>query len=408
MIKSFSYFSFLIACQSVRSACDFSRKTVLLWLLTLTFSCHCTQNVSEEKTEFNKEFLLKKYQDFDSVFNRNFERMKIKDNSNGLFAWALSYLMDSYVEMYELTGNSAYMKKMAKYTRFILKNSDEKNQKQDYKGRIRSGWGASRYAGDSLWVVYPVHTGMILYPMLKFAWIVKNVGGPVRAMYGGLTDSVVAFAARCMAELDGQWVWNNSKREGYYRWEGDEPIKTDLQAPPPLNSHAALGKVFWRLWELTGDNKFRQKAEGITRYYLNNIEKKKKQYVWGYRAELKKYPKIEDISHGAIEVELVVEAVRAGMIPKKELKGFAATLLHMKKNGYFANYVDGSEDYKNEEDRKNTSMNAGRWLDLAQTDCRVFESVLDVYMKVLKSRDLKHPVEMLGVAKLLKWERRCR
>lgn len=352
--------------------------------------------------------MLKKYQNFDSVFNKKFERLKINDNSNGLFAWALSYLMDSYVEMYQLTTDSTYLRKTAKYIRFILKNTDENKQKKDYKGRIRCGWGASKYTGDSLWVVYPVHTGMILYPMLKFACIVKNARGPVQAMYSSLADSVVSLAVRCMAELDGQWVWINSRREGYYRWEGDEPIKTNLQDPPPLNHHAALGKTLWRLWEVAGQSAVRQKAEGITRHFLNNVEKRKDKYVWGYRAELNKSHKIEDISHGAIEIELVVEAVRAGMIPQKELKGFAATLLHLKKNGYFANYVDGSEKYNNEEERTTTSMSAGRWLDLAQADCRVFESVLDVYTRILKNRDLKHPAEMLGVAKLLKWERHCR
>lgn len=111
MFKNPSYFSSLKASKSVCSFYGFYQKSVLLWLLTLIFSCRYTQNVSQEKAVFSKEFLLKKYQNFHSIFNNKFEKMKVKDNSNGLFAWGLSYLTESYLEMYELTGDSTYLKR---------------------------------------------------------------------------------------------------------------------------------------------------------------------------------------------------------------------------------------------------------------------------------------------------------
>lgn len=357
-----------------------------------------------------RQRLLDLYRKFDSEQNHKYARPKISDNSTGGFAWAVSYLMEGYLVMYEATCDTAYMSKFCTYARVVLDNTDTRRGVKDYKGRVRCGWSARSYSEDKAsHMVHFVHTGMILYPLLKYCVLYsydKHFRNGKR--YEELYKEIMSIAENCIQQLEPQWRFNSATGQGYYMWEGDEPVKTDLSLQPPLNGQAAMGKSLALLYRLTSKPDYLMKVRALANLFVKNASVTKMQTLrWGYRADTSKARQLEDFSHGAIDVEFALEAWRLKLVELSFIKQLANTLLNLKGKDGFAQYVDGTSRYKDDSEKFIYSLQAGRWLGLSEVNCRVYEAVLGYYLENVASQTALHPSGMLGIANLLKWYDKC-
>lgn len=389
---------------------NFPEKRILaFWsaILILPAQALKPQNSSESEA---RSHLVEMYNKLDSEAYHDYVRPKITHNQNGGFAWAVSYLLESYLIMHEVTKDTTYMRKFYRYARVVLDNTDAKRGIKDYKGRIRCGWSASSYSADkSANMVHFVHTGMILYPLLKYCLMCHENKKDNRFKCNqALCKEIMEIAEACVSEIEPQWRFDPISGQGFYMWEGDEPIKTDLTLQPPLNGQAAMGKSLALLYRLTSAPHYLSKVKSLSKFFAANASVTKRQTLrWGYRADTLKVQQMEDISHGAIDVEFAIEAWRLNLMETRFLKLLANTLISLKKEDGFAERIDGSSHYKKDSDKFIYSIQAGRWLDLSAVDCRVYSAVSEYYLKTLPTLSTLHPSGLLGIARLLKWSEKC-
>jgi len=352
----------------------------------------------------DKTWLIIKFNEYDLAIN-NGDGYSKSTNESGALAWAESYLLEAYLDMYEATLNISYIEKFIIHSNRIITNSDKMMRIADYKGRIRTGWNATKYSENRKPMIHVVNSGMILYPMTKFSLMVKK--NKDLSKYSNFAEKLTKLAEDGVLEFESQWKYNTDTGEGTYWFEGDEPMRANLTAPMPINGPLALGRVIVKLYQITGNDSYLSKNIALALYFKRNLHQTNDgMYIWGYRLDMKKYPQIEDISHGAIDVDFAVQSSKiSNIFTEEDLMKFSKTLIATKKNGNFSKFVDGSD---NGRDKVDYSEASGRWLELSTVDCRVYKIVYDYMINMLQKNNKVHPSVMLGLAKLIKYQNKCR
>jgi hypothetical protein len=351
---------------------------------------------------YDRAALIAKFDTMDQALKKG-EGYSSYTNEYGELAWGESYLLEAYLDMFEGTRDTKYLAKFVRQADRVIGNMDQKQGKRDYKGRSAIGWGTARYSKRGEQVVWLVHSGMITYPMARFAWLVKKdklIGFQKDA------DRYAEVAKSAMSLFDRNWIYGKASGTGYYQFDPDEPINANEPHPPmplPFNMQLAAGRTFLMLYQLTGDQADLQKAAGLALHFKNNVQKVTEgSFSWNYwyGKGLEKYKGVEDISHGAIDVDFAILAYRAGVVFNKEdMISFLRTFTKkISKNGKFAEKVDGTgaaDTYKNQ---------AGLWLELSEFNCKPW----DDFSFLLKDGKLPgEPEVLLGVAKLVKFYGKC-
>lgn len=322
------------------------------------------------------------------------EEWKAYTNEDGALAWGTSYILEAYLDMYEATRDRKYLTKFITLAVAMVERTDDRRGLPDYKGRRRLGWGAVKYSRASERVVWLVHTGMITYPLLRLTMIVRET-----PTLTGLAETVRRFqnlTEQALHEFDGQWRYDSLARLGHYVYEDDEPhgdhVGTEM--PVPFNQQLAAGRAFILLWKLTGDSAYRQRAEGLARHFKKHLrEDSRGAYQWDYwyGKGLLRYKLLEDLSHGAIDVDFTVLAMRESLIfTRNDLARFVSAFFRD------TNAHDGKMLEPNDA--------VGRWLELAEVECGVYRVVMPYLMSMTGTQ---HSQVLLGVAKLAKYAAIC-
>lgn len=323
-----------------------------------------------------------------------------KTNDAGTLAWAQSYLMEAYLDMYESTGDDKYLKSFVRQGDRVIAHTDRELGFRDYKERSLVGWSATRYSHSGKRVVWLVHSGMITYPLARFAFIVNR---NKLTAYRAQADSYVSVAKASLGVFDKNWVPDAVTGGGYYQFDHDEPHDTkgpDRSMPLPLNQQLAAGRTMIMLYQITGDLFYRQRAEALAKHFRGNL-KGRGPYVWTYwhGKGLNRSKGIEDISHGAIDIDFAVQAYRSGMVFETgDMARFRDTYeRNIRRNGSFAGKVDGTGGAQHREA-------IGRWLELSEFTCAPWK---DFHGMLERDELSNHPQVMLGIAKLIKYYDRC-
>ena len=349
----------------------------------------------------NRDVFIAKFDSMDNSINKG-DGYSTYTNEMGTLAWAESYLLEAYLDMYEATGNSKYLASFVKHADRIVRNTDQKRGLVDYKERSAVGWSSTKYSANGERIVWLVHSGMITYPLARFAWLVKknrlDVYSSQAKLYTDTTKAAMAF-------FDQTWVYDAASGKGYYQFFPDEPISANYPPPMPLpfNQQLAAGRTFLMLYEGIGSVQYHQKAEALARHFLGYLTKGSDgAYTWfyWYGKGYDRNKTVEDISHGAIDIDFAVLACRAGTVfTQSDMNSFLQTYTKkIRKNGKFADFVNGKG-----EDKFKDSV--GRWLELADFSCVPWND----FSNLLSSGTLSgHPQVMLGVAKLVKFYGKCK
>lgn len=322
------------------------------------------------------------------------EKWTAYTNENGALAWGTSYLLDAYLTMYETTRDRKYLDKFTMIADAVADRTDARRDLVDYKGRKRKGWGAVKYSQAGERVVWLVHTGMITYPLVRFALIV----GQMPSLYPliGNAAYLQRLSEAAVREFDDQWRYDPSHGVGYYVFEDSDLLKQlpGSEMPVPFNQQLAAGRTFIILWKLTGNPAYRLKAEGLARHFKEHLRRDSTgafRWDYWYGKGLLHYNSTEDVSHGAIDVDFALLAGRESLVfTDDDLARFGAAFFRD------TNVRDGKMLEPNDA--------VGRWLDLAEVECGVYHAVAPYLMG---KKGAQHPQVLLGVAKLTKYVGKC-
>jgi len=306
------------------------------------------------------------------------------------YPWGESYIMMSLVEMYKATRDTFFLDKLAEHANAVIAHRDDLLSPQlmdTVRGKVMPAWGSTAYGPRS---VYLVHTGMIAYPIAAFVRIILE-DSTLHARYKPSADY---FLARIRETIDcydneGEWI-DVDETQGYYYCP-----QSNILGEGPINGMAAMGRAIIETYLACRDVKYLTRAEKIATRFQNYLihEPATNSFYWRYWvAELS----MEDISHGAIDVDFAALAWRNGIVfTRTDMERFARTLVDVmvREDGYHMFY------YVNGSGTTEMSQAASRWLDLTQVDPRTYDLVYEI--QVVNGMRTSQQIDY---AKLLKWK----
>lgn len=269
----------------------------------------------------------------------------------------------------------------------------------------------------SIPLAYMGYIGIIYEPLLRLAELVKSK--PELKDLTAAADRFVRAAEESYADATER-LWRNgpNKDEGYYlTCERGESFPAD-NVGAPFNFLAKHVCAQLALHRLTGKKEYLEKSVKMCNLFKNRLTYNAGSdlYVWNYWYEpmttkgwtpednlsanvkyFKAAANVEDISHGTLDISMIVEANRAGIVfSDSDVKRFANTLLinvlTPDRLGV-RRTVDGKTDYPN-------YFNALHgWLELAGANPQVYKAIRQAY--IFNGKET-----LPFSAKLLKWERK--
>ena len=374
------------------------RKLVLNFLMLAIAICFPGSSCASDMLSVAD--LTAAYNKLDLSIN-NGDGFSLLNNDQGGLAWGESYILMSYLDMFEATKNVVYLDKFFRHANRIIANTDKDRKIVDYKGRSLVGWGSNKYSNNSERVMFLVHSGMITYPLVKFYSIVTKNG--LQSKYPG-AKKLVDLSVAALSVFDKNWVYDKGLKEGYYTFERDTPIRfntPNAALPVPFNQQLVAGSAFITIYSINGNPDSFDKASGLAMHFKNRMRTNKDgAFVWDYwyGEGFKKYSSIETTSYAAIDVDFLILAYKNGIIfTRNDIDKILNTYRkYICKNDGFAPYIDGTD--------KSFAYIDAPWLELSNYDCSVWD---DFTTFVGKQRHLHETMQMLNIAKLLKYYDVC-
>ena len=278
---------------------------------------------------------------------------------------------------------------------------------------------AQEFTLNPIPLAYMGYIGIIYDPMLRFAEIVK--ANPKLKELAPAADRFIKAADESYADASAR-LWRNGSNanEGYYlTCEKGETFPAD-NVGAPFNFQAKHVCAELALYRLTGKKEYLERSIKMCNLLKNRLKyiPETDLYVWHYWFEpmittgwtpedhlsanvnyFKPAAHIEDISHGTLDIAMIVRANRAGIVfDDKDVKRFANTLLVNVLTPDWKSVrrtVDGASEYA---PYFNTLQG---WLELSGANPEVYKAIRQAY--------ISKGEESLGfMAALLKWERKLK
>ena len=271
--------------------------------------------------------------------------------------------------------------------------------------------------------LWPVHQGRITFPLISFARLVyEDPALQAVARYKERADAYIAATRAALELLEENWR-ENDEGEGWYVIPRGAPVWMD-GVEEPHNHSLAVGRSIIQLAAVTGDPKWRDRAERLARTLHGDLRLLPGGgYTWPYwwskgyayrgwspedgvslhTPALRPRPTASDVSHAAIDVEFAFLAFQNGIVfTEEDMERFARTvtenMLVLRPEGTPAltQYVDGSGAPSYYDDSV-----AARYLVLADWAPELVEAVERIYA----AKGVRAYVgDLLGVARL-NWAR---
>lgn len=265
---------------------------------------------------------------------------------------------------------------------------------------------------------YTGYLGIIYHPVLRFAEIVK--ADPKLASYLPVADRIIKSADEAYDEAASLcWRDGPNAGEGYYIFcERGGPFPWD-NLPEPFNYLGGHVSAELLLHKFTGKNAYLDRVTKMANLLKRRLTYKPDHdlYVWNYWYEpvtttgwtkdnspsdnipmFSPAANVEDVSHATLDVQLMLNAARAGIVfDDTDLCRVANTFLKnvVRPDGLgFNAKVDGTGNSESL-----TRTRVWGWLPLASVDPAVYEACRRIY----EHRGEDH---FPSLARLLLWEKR--
>ncbi len=257
----------------------------------------------------------------------------LKQNNNGEpFAWHACNGADLFVKGYKAWHDTSWLNNAVKYYRFLLDNM--KVAPDGYLGLI------GRTFRHELWGDEQVSDALAVNPMLEFSELVLN-DPELTSIYGEEAQKYIEFAREHVIEKwDKRGLWRVEGEYGDYIFgndfiDPDDPAKwvTDTSCrnsgmSQKFNIANKLGVTNLRLYRITRDEFYRDKAEKLFFRLKSNFQYFDNHYVWHYwvpfyegdvlfeKNDLIHWTAVHPFRAGyqASEVKQIVEAYHTGVV----------------------------------------------------------------------------------------------
>jgi len=282
-----------------------------------------------------------------------------RDGAGEQFGWGISYYAGGFVRGYERTKDTAWLDAAQKLSEYCL--SKMRRGPDGYKG-----WVGDDQSGRGTWADNHVGDAILIAPMLAFAEVVLK-DPELKKKFGEAAQKYVDVAKRDLFEKwDKRGTWKEDGAWGcYVGWEmvcsQAAPDTWEKHPAPiiaePFNKNNHMGICALRLFRITGEEKYRERAFKIFAYTKSRfLLVDDSYYVWNYWEPFgpesvdlaKKDTRLWMNVHGgrpyqAGEIGQMVEAYNSGVVfDKTDIERFINTNLKIMWNGdkdnpHFAN-----------------------------------------------------------------------
>lgn len=301
-------------------------------------------------------------------------------NEKGTLAWGASYVLLSYLTVYQATREPRYLDQFCRLADRVLAQRDSERGVKDYTGKSLPCWQTSGYGLGGA-TCLAVHDGMIAFPLAEFALLLSRSSTALaeRPTYDGeplgSKAALYQWAARAAAAVhDREWRDEGADR-GHYVFRPDVPYAY-AGKEMPVNMMNAMGRLLLSLAD-QGEAAAAEKARKLANHFLGMLSiAPSGGYQWSYWNHAFVEPG-EDLSHAALNVGFAVRAAQSSVVfTDAHLERFATTFLeHV--------YVD-SQTFRDTVGKTgptntNREMTAGLWTILAPWNPRIHPVVRDLY-----------------------------
>ncbi len=324
------------------------------------------------------------------------------DNERALLAWGESYVMMSLAAMFRATGSPEYLARLIWHADGVLAQRDDRRGVTDYRGISAACWRDLHYQPHDEPYCYVVHSGMIAYPMVELARLVRAAGLEDEHAYDGQTfgekaEAYVTAAEQTVAAHDDQF-----NPAGYYVFRPDASFLTYAGRDVPFNQSNAMGRLLLALYDVTGNRDYLDRATALARRLREQMSTGPEgEYLWNYWGGSYSPPG-EDISHASINVAFAVQAASRGVVfSTTDLQALATTFLtHVYVNDRtFSDHVGGGST-NDPSVRSATAL----WLGLAPLSTSVYTAARDLYERDYLPDTIGSASNLLGWALLAEHE----
>lgn len=304
---------------------------------------------------------------------------------------------------------------------------------------------------EPLSMAYHGYSGMIVFPMLELAWLVKS-DPSLAPKYGKVAQRYVTEAVKVFRDAEEEWRDGPRKHEGYYVFGSYGcPFWSD-NVGKPFNYLGSEAQCLLRLWQLTGDTHWRSRASAIAQLFkrhlrladtagiLSHVEglslskdglrsSKNQAYVWDYwsgpiadgwtRDNSPSYntptyrgnKHIEDTSHGCLEVYFAALCADAGLVftdddMRRFAKTFTDNIVGLDASVRLRRTTESSLTMNDRVDGKGPSGShdtmVGYWMELGRWDSRAASAAVKIAEQLELSGEASGS-SMLTLARAIKW-----
>lgn len=381
--------------------------------ILLVFTMLTVIKASAQLNEFPGYAPIEKYDITFATLERG-GYLKDLSNLNGSLASNISYIARSLTIAYNATTDDFFLNRLSLMINDILNTRDDKSGVKSSRGTV-AGWSCNAFTNgeNHVWMI---HSGLILEPILDYLIILKRhryLFEQNKERY----ENILAEAEKSAAVFESEYVKNDTRKEGYFT---DVFLKNNYgdTGNLPFNHQNIMGIIYLKLYYLTENDKYRQRAIELSNFFKRHLViAKNNSYVWEYRVpisrSLNEYPDSEkipkdfnhigaNISVAAIDVRFAVLCNKTGIaFDLTDINRFLGTFGNFYRGyGHAASNIDGSGDIHNPAN----FIQLGRWMDLAEFDYKVWESIENEYNAYIVEPVFSGPV-LLSLANLALFEK---
>ncbi|RST74179.1 hypothetical protein D4T97_010895 [Siminovitchia acidinfaciens] len=308
------------------------------------------------------------------------------------YAWSWSYVANSLIDMYKATGDEKYLDQLVPQVEYIFTQTDQKLGIESYtnSGLYLPAWSdGGHFTSGKFNYIYPVHTGMIILPILRFVDTVKENH---ITKYMETADRFLLESGKALAIHNQQKMWIDfSANEGFYMGHsygnGIVSEADKIGIPNRIFAYLAACGLYDKL---TGENIYTEQIEKSLRYFKQSLVKYDEEfdsYYWSYW-DYSNAENWEDISHAALTVYgifILHEEAGFKVFKKKDFEKFKNIVFKIVSEDAPTKVRKFIHPLKNEQKSYYTPKEskyyffALRWSFLGLYDEKVLERLDDVY-----------------------------
>ena len=224
----------------------------------------------------------------EQLYERMVNNPSFRQNAKGeAFCWHARSGMNQFVDNYELTKNIAWLDAGVQYYDWLISKMD--TGPDGYKG-----WIGPYMYDKNYWIDSHVGDAILLNGILDFSVLVLK-DKDLEKKYGDKARSYAEVAKKHLIEKnDVRNTWREDGPIGAYvsyekymepgnlkEWKyGSEVIKSGLSHP--FNKQMDMGQVCLRIYQITGEKFYRDRAEKIFLRMKRQLQLTDNHYEWNY------------------------------------------------------------------------------------------------------------------------------